>query len=215
MRRIFFFVLAAFSIFASAGSAQAPGTVRGVLVNAAGQPVAGERVVLHRVVGSTGANIAETRSGADGRFVVPVDSADDAEAVYFLAARWEGELYISEAFRAPLDTAEHRLQVGVPGTSASALIDGSATGAMPAGPPPQAAPGSPATPTNWMLLLIPSIALVGVALYFVLRGRTQTSPRRRLLAEVAALDLAQAGDVSEEYRAERTRLLEQLRQTAP
>ena len=76
--------------------AQVTDSVRGRLIDQDGAPLAEQRVLLHRVVGNAGANIAEARTDADGRFTVAVDSADNAEAVYFLAARWEGELDVTK-----------------------------------------------------------------------------------------------------------------------
>lgn len=211
-RRIFLTALLLFAGASSVLSAQQTDTVRGRLVDADGQAIRDERVVLHRVAGATGANIAETRSDGEGRFVIPVDSANQPDAVYFLAARWDGELYIGEAFRAPFADTEHVLQVGVPGTSASALIEG--TGAATQMPTsPAAGGGSPATRTSWLLFAVPVIALLGVALYFLLRTRTAVSPRRALLREVAELDLQHAGSATDEYRAARAELIARLRDT--
>lgn len=216
MRYIQLFLLLVLGSAAPA-AAQVTDSVRGQLIDRDGAPLADQRVLLHRVVGNAGANIAEARTAADGRFAVAVDSADNAEAVYFLAARWEGELYIGEAFRAPVGATEHVLQVGVPGTSASALIDGTAPGppmgGLPQGGPPVGAGGRPATGTSWLLFAIPAISLLGVVAYFVLRGRVAVPERRRLLAEVAELDLHHADSPTADYRARRAALLEQLRDT--
>lgn len=218
-RRIFLLAVLLLGANASVLAAQVTDTVRGRLIDQDGNALADQRVVLHRVVGSAGANIAETRSDSDGGFTIPVDSADNTEAVYFLAARWEGELYIGEAFRAPVGGAPHVLQVGVPGTSASALIEGTTTGQMPPaaapGAMPQAAGGRPATRTSWLLFAVPAIALLGVIVYFLLRGRAQVSERRRLLREIAELDLQHEGAPPEAYRGRREALLAELRETSP
>lgn len=201
----------------SAAGAQVTDSVRGRLIDQDGAPLPDQGVLLHRVVGNAGANIAEGRTDADGRFTVTVDSADNADAVYFLAARWEGELYIGEAFRAPVGATEHVLQVGVPGTSASALIDGTEPGppmGMPQGGAPAGAGGRPATGASWLLFAVPAIALLGVVAYFLLRGRTAVPERRRLLVELAELDLEHAAAPTADYRARRARLLEQLHDTS-
>lgn len=172
-------------------AAQAP-LVRGRVLGPEGEPLRDTRVVLHRVVGVGGATIAEAQSDAAGRFTIEADSAPSAEAVYFLAARYDGELYIGDAFRAPFTAPEYLLRVGIPGTSASALI-GEGEGAMPPPGTPVRMPGSaPATNTRWLLFAIPAIALLGVLAYFLLRRRSHVPERRRLLAEIAELDLEHA-----------------------
>jgi hypothetical protein len=203
-------LLAAGPVAAQAGS------VRGRVVDRDGGPVVDQAVLLHRVVGMSGANIAQARSDSAGRFVIPVDSLGGSEATYFLAARWQDELYIGEAFKEPLTDADHVLQVGVPGTSATALLEGTTprTGgaAMPAALP-AAATGSPATGSRWLLFLVPGVALAGVLVYVLLRQRPGISPRRQLLVRVAELDLANAagGDTSAQDR--RAELIAQLRET--
>jgi hypothetical protein len=192
-------------------SAQAP-EVRGRVIDASAQPIADQTVLLHRVLGSSGASIGQARSDTAGRFVITADTVGGREATYFLAARWQGELYISEAFQAPLGDAERILQVGVPGTSATALLEGTATSTQPQPPAPAAAGGTPATATRWLRFAVPAISLLGVALYLVLRNRTGVSERRRLLARVARLDLEHAGAAGESYRSERAELMGRLRE---
>src|SRR5690606_19302509 len=60
----------------------------------------------------------------DGRFLlVSQDTADVPGATYFVASRYRGELYIGAPFQPPLpDGVDYTVQVGVPGTSASALL---------------------------------------------------------------------------------------------
>jgi hypothetical protein len=197
--------------------AQGP-QVQGRVIGPDGEPLADTRVVLHRVVGMGGANIAEAVSDSAGRFTISADSAPSPEAVYFLAARYQGELYIGEAFRAPFATTEYVLSVGVPGTSASALIGEGQGTALPQGAPATSAtrlPGSaPATSTRWLLFAIPAIMLLGVVAYFVLRRRTSIPPRRRILADLAALDLEHAGstdpDALRAYHERRAALITQV-----
>jgi hypothetical protein len=202
----------------AAGALPAQGPqVRGRVIGPDGKGLADTRVVLHRVVGAGGANIAEVQSDAEGRFTIAADSAPSPEAIYFLATRYEGELYIGEAFRAPFDQGEYLLPVGVPGTSASALIGegdvGPATGT--AQGMPTTMPGSaPATSTRWLLFAIPGIMLLGVLAYFLLRARSRVPERRRLLAEIAELDLSQAGstdpDALRTYHERRAALITQV-----
>jgi hypothetical protein len=184
-------------------------SVRGRVIAADGQPLAGQAVLLHRVVGSSGANIAQALSDSAGRFEIAVDSASNPDAVYFLAARWAGELYIGDPFQAPLGAAERVLQVGVPGTSATALLEGTA-------PPGATAPAAPARggsdgePWGWLPLFAGAVTLAGAVLYLVLRNRPRVPERRRVLAQIAELDLRQGAAGGAAYRAERARLLARL-----
>jgi hypothetical protein len=186
--------------------------VRGRIIDGAGQPVADQAVLLHRVIGSSGANIAQARSDSAGHFLIAADTTGGTQATYFLAARWNDELYISEAFQAPFGAAERVLQVGVPGTSASALLEGNATTTprqLPAAAPPG---GAPASAARWLLFAVPALSLLGLGAYLVLRNRGALPERRRMLARIARLDLEQAGMGSESFRAERARLLGRLRE---
>lgn len=199
-----------------AGGLHAQGPlVRGRVLGPDGTPLPDTRVVLHRVVGMGGATIAEAQSDAAGRFTIAADSAPDPAAVYFLAARYEGELYIGEAFQAPFADVEHILSVGVPGTSASALIGEGDAAALPQSAPATRMPGSaPATRTRWLLFAIPAIMLLGVVAYFLLRSRASVPARRRLLADIAALDLAHADATDPEqlraYHEQRAALITQV-----
>jgi len=198
---------------ASPLSGQAP-EVRGRIIDAGSQPVADQTVLLHRVVGASGANIAQARSDSAGRFTINVDSAGGADAVYFLAARWRDELYIGQAFREPLTATEHILQVGVPGTSATALLEGTSTQVPGAAPGMPLSPGgAPATASRWLLFLVPGVALLGVLVYVLLRQRPGMSARRRLLVRLAELDLERAGTTHADYPRQRAELIAQLRET--
>lgn len=192
-------------------------TLTGRVIGADGKPVKDQAVLLHRVQGNSGATIAQATTEADGRFTIKSDSVSTPDAVFFLATRWEGELYIGEAFRAPFATAEQVLQVGVPGTSASALL-GDGTQGGPRAPaatmPPGSTGGAPATGSKWLLFAVPAIALLGVAAYFALRSRVAISPRRRLLRQIAELDLEQGSAPDAAYHVRRAELLEELRDAA-
>jgi hypothetical protein len=72
--------------------------VRGRVIgpdNAGGQD---QRVVLHRVDESGGFTIAEAISGDDGTFELRAGDTDTT-GVYFVAARYDEELYIGPPFR--------------------------------------------------------------------------------------------------------------------
>jgi hypothetical protein len=211
MTRVFLWPLLVLGLGPALTSAQGP-EVRGRIIDADSKPVADQAVLLHRVVGSTGANIAQAQSDSAGRFVIPVDTAGQAGAVYFLAARWRDELYISEPFQPPLTGTERMLQVGVPGTSATAMLQGT-TAAMPGSSQPAGAGTAPAsTPTSWLFFFAPLVVLAGSVLYFVLRNRPNVPERRRLLAQIAELDLQQTDSGSEGYRTRRAELLARVRE---
>jgi len=190
------------------GRGQATQEVRGRVIDADGRPVAGQTVLLHRVVGQTGANLAQAHSDSTGRFVIAVDSAADPTAVYFLAARWQGELYIGDPFQAPLAATERILQVGVPGTSASALLEGTA----PATPTQGSVGAGSRAPLQPLFYIVPIVILLGLVAYLVLRNRALVPERRQLLARVARLDLEREEGTDPGYDEQRARLMRRLRE---
>lgn len=180
-------------------------TVRGRIVDANDAPLTAQRVVLHRVLDAQGSTVAEAETAADGGFELTV-AAVDTSALYFVATRYEGELYIGAPFRSgDAGGVPQIIRVGVPGTSASALLGGGAT--------PARAMGRPLTNRNWLLFGIPLLGIAMVAAYLIV-PRSRIPPRRALLIRVAELDERMndaAGDRLESLRAERTRLMTQLR----
>ncbi|CAN5688342.1 hypothetical protein BH23GEM9_BH23GEM9_14260 [soil metagenome] len=154
-------------------------TVRGRVIGPDGAPLAEQRVVLHRVDTQGGATIAEALSGADGGFELNAQVIPDTAAVYFVAARYDEELYIGPPFR-PLDGSamDQLIQVGIPAMSATSMLAGDEL-------PRQV--GRPATNRNWLLLLIPLLGVAAVAVYALLPRKS--IPRdRTLLIRVAELD---------------------------
>lgn len=158
----------------------ATGTVGGRILAPDNTPVGGQHVVLHRVQEASGTTVSEAVTAADGRFTLDVPPGTDTTAIYFVATRYEGELYIGAPFRAgEQNPAGEIIQVGVPGTSATALLGGGAT-------MPQTM-GRPATSRNWLLLVIPLVGVAAVAVYALIpRGRVPED--RALLIRVAELD---------------------------
>lgn len=183
--------------------------VRGRVLGPDNSGLAEQRVLLHRVAGMEGANIAETTTSAQGEYVLRAPLRGDTTGVYFVATRYEGELYIAPAFR-EADAAvplTQDIQVGVPGTSASALLEGAEAGASPI------AMGRPATNRNWLLLLIPLLGVAAVAVY-ALVPRSRIAPDRALLIRIAELDerMSTAPPAQQDGLAsERARLVTQLR----
>jgi hypothetical protein len=191
-----------------AASAQTPSaSVQGRIVGPDNAAVAGQDVVLHRVSNATGETIATTVTAEDGSFVLEYPLAADTSALYFVAARYEGELYIGPPFRAGERTpAGQLIQVGVPGTSATAMFeDGGSAMARPA--------GRPVTSRNWLLLVIPLVGVAAVGIY-ALVPRSRIAPERALLIRIAELDERMTSAPAaqrESLLEERTRLTAQLR----
>lgn len=182
-------------------------TIQGRVLGPDDAALAGQPVVLHRVQAAAGATIAEAVTTADGVFELRAPIESDTTAIYFVAARYEGELYIGAPFRAGQAEAENQvIQVGVAGTSANELL-GAGRVAM---PQPL---GRAATNRTWLLLVIPLAGVAGVAIYAMIpRGRM---PRNRaLLIRIAELDERMDGAQAAEHESmldERTRLVTQLR----
>lgn len=155
--------------------------VRGRLIGPDDAPLSAHAVVLHRVSGAEGATIAETTTSATGEFAFTIPAPADTAALYFVATRYQGELYIGPPFRA-LDesVAPQIIQVGIPGTSATALLNASAG-------PPAAAPRTPLEDRNWLLVIVPLIG-VTVALVYLVLPRGQVPHDRALLIRIAELD---------------------------
>jgi hypothetical protein len=156
-------------------------TVRGRVIGPAGTALDSQRVVLHRVAGAEGATIAETTSASNGAFELVAPLSGDTSALLFVAVRYEGELYIGPAFREAEGGMDQVIQVGVAGTSASAMIgDGTTTA------PPRTV-GRATTSRSWMLWLIPLVGVLAVGLYMLV-PRARIPADRELLIRVAELD---------------------------
>lgn len=198
----------AFTLATRAAAQDSAGRVPGRILGPDNAPIPGQTVVLHRVQAAAGATVGETVTADDGTFALEVPAASDPEALYFVATRYAGELYIGAPFRAgEQDPAGQTIVVGVPGTSASALLEGGATSMMPQ------AVGRPVTNRNWLLLVIPLVGVAAVAIY-TLVPRSRVPPDRALLIRIAELDerMSTAPDTSRaSLLEERSRLRQQLR----
>jgi hypothetical protein len=182
--------------------------VRGRVIGPDNSALAGQAVVLHKVAGATGTTVAESVTDADGRFELSTPALGDTTAIYFIAARYEGELYIGAPFREAEEEARNQvLQVGVAGTSATAMLEGS--GALPQ------ASGRPLTSRSWLLFAIPLLGVAAVAVYALLR-RGRLPHDRVALIRLAELDeratSAPAGQ-RDALMSERARLLGELRRS--
>lgn len=182
--------------------------VAGRVVGPDGAPLADQAMMLHRVDQSGGSTIAETMSGGDGAFTMSAPLSTDSSAVYFVAARYTGELYIGSPFRQdePARSAQ-LIQVGNPATSAAALMnpDGATRPVV----------ERPATGRSWLLLIVPLVGAASVGLY-ILSGRSRIPPERSLLLRVAELDerMTSAPRAQQEsLLQERTEIMARLRRS--
>jgi hypothetical protein len=193
--------------FAGDAAGQESGmSVRGRIIGPENAAIADQNVVLHRVQDATGETVAQAVTSADGRFALDLPVAADTSAIYFVATRYAGELYIGAPFRAgEQDPAGQIIQVGVPGTSATAMLDGGTSMPRPV--------GRPVTSRNWLLLLIPLMGVAAVGLYALI-PRSRVAHERTLLIRIAELD-ERMSSVPDVQRAalleERSRLASQLR----
>jgi len=175
--------------------------ITGRVVDTAGVAVSGLGVVLHRVDDSGGARIAEGVSDETGGFALAAPGQPAGEAVYFVATRVDGKLYIGPFVRPPIDAVEdYTVVVGGepidPGGVALPAQDD--TGAV-----------APARSRRWALALVPTLALAAVAIVAATRSRGP-SEHRRLLIRIARLDDASTSPAGEAQDEERARLVERL-----
>ena len=201
--------LALVCLAAGAAGQEPSAAVEGRIVGPDNAPLADQNVVLHRVQRQTGETVAEAVTGADGRFTLQLPADSDTSAVYFVATRYAGELYIGAPFRGGVqEPGDQTIQVGVPGTSATALLDGQG------GASPMAQPvGRPLTNRNWLLLIIPLVGVAAVAVYALI-PKSRIPADRAALIRIAELDerMSRAPDAQREsLLEERSRLTAQLR----
>jgi hypothetical protein len=182
-----------------------PGAAQQVIrgrVFAGAQPVPNQPVSLHRVTATGGATLAVDTTADDGLFEMRYEPGA-GEAVFFVATRYEDQLYIGETFRQPFQ-GEYRVPVG-PGATP---IDLSATSG-PAQPP---APQNDSSRTaGMMVILVSAIVLGGLVL---LAARPRAANTRRLLVEIADLDNRNDEAPVTNYKLLRSDLLRRLRESA-
>lgn len=208
MRLSLFTLLVMGLMHTGAAAQQADVSAAGRVLGPDGTPLPGQDVVLHRVDAAGGATIAETVSDADGAFSMTAAATADTSAVFFVAARHAGELYIGPPFKPGMPgTMDQQIQVGVPGMSASAMLAQDGGTAL----PPTGT--RPVTSRTWLLLLVPLLGVAAVALSVII-PRRRIPEDRALLIRVARLDETAATAPPahrEQLLAERARLMTQLR----
>ena len=175
-------------------------TLEGRATDPAGEPMAGLEVLMHRVDGGGGARLASAMTDSAGHFRLTAETVDDTAAIYFAAARYEGQLFIGPFVKAPFeDTEPYVLEVGGQPVDLGAPLPS-------AMPPVTPAPG----PRRWALLLLPAIGLLGAGAWVVARS-ARPPERRRLLIRLAALEEQIAADGPDpSLDRERARLTERL-----
>ena len=194
----------------AAAAVQDP-ALRGRVLGADGQPLAGVEVALHRVVaGRGGATVARDTTDAEGVFSLALPDASD-DAILFAATRVSGRLYVGEFFRGADTPPQYDIIAAGPGVE------------LPAAGPGMSQPGmAPPAPPRWPLATGVALLLAG-GLAFFLRSASRPVPatRRRLLLEIASLDeehaaYAEGGSAAERERYLRRRadLYDQLRSVA-
>lgn len=210
-------VAVALLALARAGAAQTPGApLAGQVVDSAGKPVSGQHVTLHRVDRESGAMVDSAVTDAQGRFTVrlPAETAAADTALYFVATRWQGQLYIGTPFKRPIPAGTYSVQVGVNPVEMGSAAGAGQGGTEQAQAPPPPGPSS-STAARWFLVAM--LALVGLgAIGYALVGsaRERAAHRRRvLLARIAELDERAAAappDEADRLRDQRAELVSQL-----
>src|SRR5690606_9033364 len=137
-----------------AASVQDP-ALRGRVLDAAGSPVPGTEVALHRVTPAGGAIIARDTTSDDGSFDLSLPAADD-DAVFFAATRIDGRLFIGAIVRRPEAPVQYDIIAAGSGVEASA-------------PPGRAGAAAPAPPPRWPLA-VGVVLLLGGGSALVLRS---------------------------------------------
>ncbi len=193
-------ILAALLSVMPAGLGAQSVSLVGRVVDGNDQPVPGIDVVLHRVDQAGGESLATARSDSAGGFTLVADATADTSAVYFAAARLDGELFVGPFVRPPFDSG--------PGYVLVLAGDPISLGPVPRGAGTVASPVVPPSTRRRALALIPLAGLVGVG-WYALRRRGRATDRRRLLARVAALDEA-GGAADPASLRERERIMERL-----
>lgn len=169
-------------------------TLPGQVLNAQEQPVPGLEVFLHRVTEGGGTIVATDTTDAAGEFALRVQT-DAPEAVFFVAARYEGQLHIGSMLRAPFPQASYVLRVGIDPVNVT----------------PEVAE-TPASPDRRGITLAVMSALLLAAGIAALRMMRPPAERRMLL-RLAQLEETRdpAGRMSPDAETERSRILARLR----
>jgi hypothetical protein len=143
-------------------------TIRGRVHDEKGAPVPNIQVLLHRVTVEGGGTVHADTSQADGTFTLVAPPETDSAAIFFVAVRDAGELFMGEMMRLPFpDSLEYSIEAGDDPVR------------MPEPVPPQDRRAG-------LFVIIGGVLLVTAVLLFAFRRRVPE--HRRLLVELANLD---------------------------
>jgi hypothetical protein len=173
-------------------------TITGIVTDPQGAPVPDLHVLLHRVAGAGGASLGSALTDSTGAFSISAEAVSDTSAIYFAAARLDGELYIGPFVSEPDGSTPYVLVVG-----------GDAVPIGPAMNPPLPPVSPGGGPRRQLLVILPLLALLGVATWAIMRG-VRPPPERRALVRLAMIDEELAGSGDAQLERERVRLMEQL-----
>lgn len=198
-------------LLVAAGAAAIPAAgqeIAGLALDSAGRPLARVPVALHRIGGGGGATVAATTTDAEGRFRFALDTADSA--VYFVAMRHEGRLFIGPPARGGADAITDYVVRADPASEAGAVA--SALSGSGAPPPGAASPsgqgiGASAGPQGgagavWFVVLL----AVAVAVVFLTTAPAYRERRKReMLLELASIETRMAAGPEQGDPADRRR----------
>ena len=156
-------------VVAGGSALHAQNTIRGRVHDEKGGPVPKIEVLLHRVtVASGGGTVAADTSDANGGFTLVAPPETDSAAIFFVAVREGGELFMGEMMRLPFpDTLEYLIEAGDD-------------------PVRMAEPVPPEDRRAGLFVILGGAVLVAGVLLFAFRRRVPKY--RRLLVELANLD---------------------------
>jgi hypothetical protein len=169
--RLQVFISSCLLLLASGFSADvsAQNRIRGRVLDEQGGPVPNIEVLLHRVTTTTGGSTVDSdTSDAAGAFTLVAPPETDSAAIFFVAVREGGELFMGEMMRLPFpDTLEYFVEAGDD-------------------PVRLPEPVAPQDRRAGLFVILAGAALVLAVLAFALRRRVPE--HRRLLVELANLD---------------------------
>lgn len=143
-------------------------TIRGRVHDEQNGPVPNIPVLLHRVTVGGGGTVDTDTSAADGTFTLVAPPETDSAAIFFVAVREGGELFMGEMMRLPFpDSLEYSIEAGDD-------------------PVRLPEPVAPQDRRAGLFVIIAGALLVAGVLLFAFRRRVPE--HRRLLVELANLD---------------------------
>ena len=175
-------VALALLLLAAAGPAAAQ-EIAGVAVDSAGRPLAGVPLALHRIGGGSGANVATGATDADGRFRFAIEEVDSA--VYFVAMRHDGRMYIGPPARGGAERVTDYVVRADPGSEAGAVASALAGRDAPLDPRSPSAPGSAGMGAVW---LVPVLGLAVAAIFLTTAPDYRRRRRREMVLELARVE---------------------------